>query len=447
MTSSFHPLPDPDSPSISVTSPADVLSYVPHALGFTPVESLVVLTTAGRRLGATLRVDLPPTGSKPLAFAEGVLSFLQGDSEADGVLLAVYTTEDWPPLTAPPRNALVLTIEAVLGAAGLPVRAGWLVSGETWRDYFCRDGECCPWPGQPFDAVVHSPLNAELIFGGSAFDASALDAVLRTAPGVRRRIPMAGIDAVEDAQALYAARCSQRWILPSQFRVTAALWDSVLEQPGVLDPAEEPEVVGFLLASVESRTVRDFLLVSACLGSSAALGGAIACAVVGDGAAVSPGPQDEPAVVALVLPEVHGDSRLRSAVARMADTGSVPVGELPPARVPDLVYADVLAGRYTGTIDWSRVDVMTNILARLAAVSAGESRAAVLTMSAWFEYARGRGSRAAVFLDAAQAEVPGYRLARLLHELVRRGGLPAWARNRSTAWTRRAPVPPSSWVA
>ncbi len=446
MTSSSQPLPDPESPSISVTSPVDILSYVPHALGFAPVESLVVLTTAGRRLGATLRVDLPLTASEPLAFADGVLSFLRGDSEADGVLLAVYTAEDWLPLTAPPRSALVLTIEATLEAAGLPVRAGWLVSGDTWRDYFCRDGECCPWPGQPLDAVVHSPLNAELIFGGSTFDASALDAVLRTAPGVRRRTSMADTDAIEDSQALYAAHCSQQWALPDQFRATAAVWDAVLEHPEVLDPAGEPDVVGFLLASVESRTVRDFLLVSSCLGSSAALGGALACGVVGAGAEVRPSLQAEPEA-ARVLPEVRGDPRLRSAVACIAGTGTVPDSGLPPGGHAALAYADVLAGRYTRAIDWSRVDVMTDVLARLATVAGGESRAAVLTMSAWFEYARGRGSRAAVFLDAAEAEVPGYRLARLLHELLRRGGLPAWARDRSTAWTRRMPVPPSSWAA
>ncbi|WP_152915952.1 DUF4192 family protein, partial [Arthrobacter sp. RIT-PI-e] len=64
---------------------------------------------------------------------------------------------------------------------------------------------------------------------------------------------------------------------------------------------------------------------------------------------------------------------------------------------------------------------------------------AALTMSGWFEYARGRGSRASVYLDAAEREVPGYRLARLLQELLHRGGLPAWGRCRATART-----PPSA---
>jgi hypothetical protein len=59
----------PQSSSFAVTSPADILSYILHALGFLPDESLVVLTITGRRLGVTLRVDLPIGDRDPLAFA------------------------------------------------------------------------------------------------------------------------------------------------------------------------------------------------------------------------------------------------------------------------------------------------------------------------------------------------------------------------------------------
>lgn len=469
MSSPTSPLPGtPASPSFAVTSPVDILSYIPHALGFMPAESLVVLTTAGKRLGATLRVDLPPAGAHPLAFAEGVLSYLRGDTEADGVLVAVYTQEEWPRLALPPLSSLVLNVEAVLGAAGLPVRGGWLVSAAGWRDYFCGDEECCPWPGQPLDAVLHSALNAELIFGGSAFDASAPEAVLRAAPSVAVRQgavdgaigdtrdtgSAARAEAIEDAQAHYAASCSDHWTTPAQFRTTSALWDSVLLQSAEFRVDVEPDVTGFLLASVESRTVRDFLLASACLGAAAALDGAVACGLLvsrgmHDTSGIHDGGLEDPETPAgRVLPDVPGTQRLRGALD--AHHGNSPAGAGPvtasaghardsvPGDDAALLYADVLAGRYTGTIAWGRVDAMSVILARLAAISDGESRAAVLTMSAWFEYARGRGSRAAVFLDAAERAVPGYRLARLLHELLRRGGLPAWARNRRTAWTAGA---------
>lgn len=450
----------PASPSFAVSSPADILSYVPHALGFVPHESLVVLTTAGRRLGATLRVDLPPDGTDPVPFAEGVVSYLQGDSEADGALLIVYTQEDWQKLAPPPRAALVRCVKAVLGAGNLPLHGGWFASRSGWRDYFCSDEECCPWPGHPLDTVVHSALNAELIFGGSAFDLSAPEAVLRAAPSLAARCgASAGTSgAVEDAQSHYAACCSGHWTAVAQFHATAALWDAVLLQPEGFCVETEPEVAGFLLASIESRTVRDFLLVSACLGAVVALDGAGRCGLLRPG----PGAAQAGAEVAgrpggssaWVLPDVRTGgslgSRVRMAHAGLeasvgarraaAEAGMQPSREQRPDEDAALLYADVLAGRYTGAIQWHRVEGMTVILARIAAVSDGESRAAALTMSAWFEYARGRASRAAVFLDAAEEAVPGYRLARLLHELLRRGGLPAWARRRSTAWTSGLPA-------
>ncbi len=445
--------------SCLVSSAADVLSYVPHALGFLPDESLVVITLANRRLGATLRVDLPGKNPDPLAFAQGILSLLEGDVEADGTLLIVYTKESWQRLTVPPRNTLVLTAQAVLAAAGLPARGGWLVSSDAWRDYFCIDEGCCAWPGQPLETVSYSPLSAELVYGGSAFAASATAAVQRDAPAIgwRDGPEEADLRSVEDAQADYAARCASRWTSPGQVRTAAAVWDAVLLRPDLLDASLEPQLIGFLLASIESRTVRDFLLVSACLGSDTALRGAAACGLLDPpppiGGVTSAAPADgqgahagtaipdstpDPVLPVVRTPGVLQDlAEVVEVPTLLRDLESLSASASVRTSLDDaaLVYADLLAGRFVGTITWARVDAMGRALACLIAVSDGEARAAALTMSGWFEYARGRGSRAAVYLDAAEQVVPGYRLARLLQELLRRGGLPSWARNRSTAWT------------
>ena len=66
--------------------------------------------------------------------------------------------------------------------------------------------------------------------------------------------------------------------------------------------------------------------------------------------------------------------------------------------------------------------------------AAGEPAAALLTLLGWIEWARGRSSRAEICLSGALREVPGYRLAALLRELLRRGELPQWAQSPSTAW-------------
>jgi hypothetical protein len=42
-----------------ISGPEDILGYVPHTLGYWPTSSLVAMTMQGKRLGATLRVDLP----------------------------------------------------------------------------------------------------------------------------------------------------------------------------------------------------------------------------------------------------------------------------------------------------------------------------------------------------------------------------------------------------
>lgn len=458
--------------TLSVSSPADVLSYIPHALGFTPVESLVVMTTAGKRLGATLRVDLPR--KKPareddaVSYAHAVLSFLTGDTDADGTLLAVYTRDRWTHPASPPHSGLVQTLGEVLEAAGLPVRSSWLVSGAVWRDYRCTEVDCCPWPGHPLDTVTDSHLNAEMVFGGSSFEPSASEAVLRSTPAVARTGAVPDVDTwrVEDAQAHYAAACAGHWNEPVQFEATARFWDAVLKRQDIVhapgrsgSSASESgavalttrgsgevldaDVAGFLLASVESKAVRDFLLVSACLGSDIALD------------AVDSGedpPLDSPLSIVtsnhgrtpgFVLPPLALAWEELLAPRRACRDEAADAKEVHPTSGARLIaqpahhlFTEVLGGLYSGAIDWRRVGLMTGVLIRLAAVAGecGEARAAVLTMLGWFDYARGRGSRAAVYFDAAEAALPGYRLARLLNELLCRGGLPEWARNRSTAW-------------
>ena len=44
---------------LRISSPADILSFIPHTLGFAPRESFVFITMRGNMLGATLRVDAP----------------------------------------------------------------------------------------------------------------------------------------------------------------------------------------------------------------------------------------------------------------------------------------------------------------------------------------------------------------------------------------------------
>lgn len=151
-----------DSP-IAVTSPADILAYVPHTLGFAPRESFVLMTMHGKRLGVTLRVDAHQEGN-PEVFAASVIGYLANDQDADGSLFILYTTH--PTIDGvKPFTAHAEALDTALHAAGMGIRDSWLVTDEHWMTYFCDDVDCCT--AHPLAEIADSALNARLIFDGS----------------------------------------------------------------------------------------------------------------------------------------------------------------------------------------------------------------------------------------------------------------------------------------
>lgn len=407
--------PPPQDLPFRVTSAADILSYILHTLGFQPAESLVLLTMCGKRVGATLRVDLPDNDLDPDGYAAGVCSILTSDTTADGALLALYTRE---PLTRggmPPRRNLVRSLSRSLGGAGLQLRDGWLVTDTMWRDYFCTDTGCCPPAGHPIESVLTSPLNAELTFRGSSF-ADSLDAAVET------DLPPAWTDPAELARLCRSeqVKLGHRWTSPNQFTATLRLWECLLARTAAMVPITDVGVAAHLLASLISRPIRDAVLVLAALGWETSANGLEDNSVrrAGTGAAHLP-------ASARTMLGFGPDERL-------------PVESMKPTAAHTRDFCDVLIGQYRGQLKWEHVDAAHTLLSRLSAVAAGEPRAALLTMLGWIEWARGRGSRAHVYLGEALAEIPGYSLAELLEEVVGRGMLAEWSRDKDLAWRNGA---------
>jgi hypothetical protein len=85
---------------LTIKTPADVLSFVGHTLGFWPHESLVCITLDANRVGATLRVDLP-NREGGLSYTRTVADYLAHDTSAASALFAVYTSD--PPKPGQPR--------------------------------------------------------------------------------------------------------------------------------------------------------------------------------------------------------------------------------------------------------------------------------------------------------------------------------------------------------
>lgn len=99
-------------------------------------------------------------------------------------------------------------------------------------------------------------------------------------------------------------------------------------------------------------------------------------------------------------------------------------------------FGDVLTGKFTGSPDWARVDRAEAIAFELMkAVPAGQ-RAPMLALMGWLEWLKGHGTQADRYLKLATEDVPAFRLAVLMRELINRGYIPDVARKVETSYKR-----------
>lgn len=422
---------------LTITGPEDILGYVPHSLGYWPSRSLVAMTMQGKRLGATLRVDLPVSESRRERedFARSVAGYLLADDAADGSLLMFFTNDGWTDASGPGESGqvagrlLLADLESALGLAGMPVRDAWYVGEEHWRNAYCTDAGCCPLPGRPLAEIRDSRLNAEMVFLGSSVGAP---------PGTA----LAGDDmrqaaedpAVEAAEERWAGELEGRRASRPQFERVMDVWERVLAaEPGA---CVAPEMAGFLRACLCVPAWRDAVLVMAAAGRSAAEAGAEEFGIFSARASL---PISGPAVSdpAVSDPAVSGDSvpagRAEPDAERGRDGQGIPTGR-GPAPVPG--YGEVLLGLSPALPDWDTMKRLEDLMLQLSSRGPGEARAAALTAKGWIEWCRGRGSFAHASLSRALAASPGYRLAELLSEVVRRGTICGWASRREAAWQK-----------
>jgi hypothetical protein len=405
---------------LKITGPEDVLGFIPHSLGYWPTRSLVAITMQGKRLGATLRVDLPGDGSPGdyTGFAGTVAGYLEADDHADGVLLAFFTGSDVT-VTGGAGAAwaeLLEELENALAESGMPVRDAWLIGAERWRNAYCTDPGCCPPHGRPIDEIRNSKLNAEMVFRGST---------VGPAPGAEASGPVpqpedpAVLEAERNWYRLFAGHTRDR----AQYSQVLDVWDVALRSPaGARLPVE---LAGYLRAALRVPAWRDALLVMAAAGPEAAEQGAA------DFGMFDPSrPRPRPGAPVPVPPlDGFGPLLPRGGTAGGGSDGA-------PA-VPG--YGEVLLGLAPSVPDWPRIASLERILVQLGEAGGGEAAAAALTGRGWIEWCRGKGSFADALFSRADAEHPGYRLAALLTELVSRGTLCGWAARRDAAWQKFEP--------
>lgn len=116
----------------------DILAYIPHALGFQPERSVVLLLMVEQKLEATLRVDLPQkheaSDDKPWVWQ--VCELIERLPGLTSVLCVLYTQNSIIQDKILPWDSLLRSLAAELEQQGTPLRQAWCLSHGQVGDYF-----------------------------------------------------------------------------------------------------------------------------------------------------------------------------------------------------------------------------------------------------------------------------------------------------------------------
>lgn len=148
---------------ISLASPAALCAAVPHLLGFTPVNSAVLVWLSDGRIVVTQRVDLPDPSVPLEEWVTHVWSHA-GARMADEIILIIC----WEGSDPFPYEHLATVVAARARDIGQGVRDVLHLQGARWRSLLCRDSSCCPPTGHPIPESVGCAVAAEFVIEGRA---------------------------------------------------------------------------------------------------------------------------------------------------------------------------------------------------------------------------------------------------------------------------------------
>jgi len=184
MTSTRRPGAAPAPVSFRVKEPADLVVAVPYMLGFHPRESLVLVATggpSGRRLGLTVRIDLPPPEHATSA-ADSAVDSLMLDAPAGAAVIVVAAGHG----SDPPGRRVVDRVVDRLDACGVDAHTVmWAEATTAGARWGCYDRCRC-------DGVLPDPATtvavATAVAAGTVARADRSDLRRHVAAGDARRI-------------------------------------------------------------------------------------------------------------------------------------------------------------------------------------------------------------------------------------------------------------------
>ncbi len=175
----------PEPVGVRVRDVGEIAAGLPHLLGFRPRESVVLVSLggeSGRRVGLTVRADIPPPeDNRSLA---GVLARSLCTDRPDGALVLVVSEvadDEVLALRGLPHHDLVWEMCRALSRLDVPAADPVLVRDGRWWSYDCPDPCCAPGAGTPLPAGV-TELEVASIATGSVVESAREDLVARIAP-------------------------------------------------------------------------------------------------------------------------------------------------------------------------------------------------------------------------------------------------------------------------
>jgi hypothetical protein len=215
----------PEPVGVRIRDGGEIAAAVPHLLGFRPRESVVLLGLggdSGRRVGLTVRADIPPAEHAESLAA--VLARSLCTDRPDAAVVVVFSEdpdERRPGEPDIPHRELVREMVRALAELGVPVGDALLVRDGRWWDYDCPYECCGPGGGRPLPTEV-TELEVAAIATGTVVERDRDDLLARIAPP-----PGRDRGAMAAACARVAVECSAAVLDSGLEAVAAQSWTAI----------------------------------------------------------------------------------------------------------------------------------------------------------------------------------------------------------------------------
>lgn len=138
------------TPTLTLGTPGDIVSAIPHLLGFTPTASVVLVALKGKTVHVTTRVDSNSIGET----IPQVITVFQRE-QVTNIIIVTYMD------TLPLAQLVGHMTEGMITEAGLSLMESLSVDDSTYRSNLCDNYRCCPQEGHPIpETAVSTTLRA-----------------------------------------------------------------------------------------------------------------------------------------------------------------------------------------------------------------------------------------------------------------------------------------------